>query len=250
MTEQTESRIPYPLREIAADPSVLWASSHPQASSQLDYYRLLRTRLLQHPIQHKSLVVTSACPADGKSTVCINLAGAMAQRNSRVLLIDADLRKSRLGSLLGVKTLLGLTSIIEGAEPEEAIFSVSTLPNLSILLAGAVVGNAVEVLDTEKFVALMRRLRNEFDYIVIDSPPILHLADFPILEQVADASAFVVRPGYTNRTAMADSLHTLRPEKFTGVVINQNIDWWLWKSTSYYGYYGYYGNSGANQNAV
>lgn len=246
MIEQPETRSVFPVREIAADASVLWASSHPQASAQLDYYRLLRTRLLQHPLQHKTLVVTSACPSDGKSTVCINLAGAMAQRKSRVLLIDADLRKSRLGSLLGVKTLLGLSSIIEGAEPEEAIFSVASLPNLCVLLAGSAPKNAVEVLDTERFGTLMQSLRREFDYIVIDSPPILHLADFPIIENVVDATAFVVRPGYTNRSAMADALQTLRPEKFTGVVINQNIDWWLWKSTSYYGYYGYYGDSGAN----
>lgn len=231
-----------PIREISPDRSVIWATQGGQ-SSLLDYYRLLRTRLRQHPLPHKTLVVTSACPSDGKSTVCINLAGVMAQKKLRVAIVDCDLRKSRLGSLLGVKASLGLTSLLDGAELEEVMFTPSVQPNLSVLLAGPQVANPVDVLDSEVFGRILARLRDAFDYVILDAPPVLHLADFPVLERQCDATAFVVRPGYTNRSSMYEAMRSLSEDKFAGIVVNQNVDWWMWRSANYYSYNGYYGNN-------
>jgi polysaccharide biosynthesis transport protein len=237
-----QARMQFPVREIAPHPTVLWAVEG-LPTHLLDPYRLLRTRLLQHPVRHATLVITSSCPSDGKSNVAANLAGVMALRDQRILLIDCDLRRSKLASLLGVRAQYGLTSLLQGAGPEDMIFSVSHLPNLSILLAGPHIENPVELLDSPQFAALMAQLRTQFDYIVIDSPPILNLADFPILERLCDATAFVVRPGFTELSAIQDSLATLDSDKFLGTVINQNVEWWLWKSSSYYGYYRGYGSS-------
>jgi polysaccharide biosynthesis transport protein len=235
-------RMQFPLREIAPHPTVLWSVAG-LPTHLLDPYRLLRTRLLQHPLRHSSLVVTSSCPSDGKSNISTNLAGVMALRDQRILLMDCDLRRSELSSLLGVRAQYGLTSLLQGAGPEDMIFSVSHLPNLSVLLAGPHIENPVELLDSPQFAAFLGQLRSEFDYIVIDSPPILNLADFPILERLCDATAFVVRPGFTEMSAIQDSLATLDTDKFVGTVINQNVEWWLWKSSSYYGYYRGYGSS-------
>lgn len=242
------SRLQFPLREVTPHPTVLWSVCDPPARLY-EPYRLLRTRLLHHPLRHSSLVVTSSCPADGKSTVSINLAGVMAKRGQRVLLMDCDLRRSKLSTTLGIRAQCGLDAILQGASPEEMIFSVSSLPNLSILLAGRSEENPVDILDSPEFGALMERLRTEFDYIVIDSPPILNLADFPVLERLCDATVFVVRPGYTEISLLQDSLATLNNDKFLGTVINQNVEWWLWKSSSYYQYYKDYDRSRSN-NAV
>lgn len=235
-------RAQYPLREITPHPTVLWAHSGlPLHLSEP--YRLLRTRLLQHPLRHSSLVVTSSCPSDGKSMVSTNLAGVMALRGQRILLIDCDLRRSKLSTLLGVRAQFGLTSLAHGASPEDMIFTVSQLPNLSVLLAGTLTDTPVELLDSPEFASLMQRLRGDFDYLVIDSPPVLNLADFPILERLSDATIFVVRPGSTELSALGEALATLDADKFLGTVINQNVEWWLWKSSSYYQYYKSYSAS-------
>lgn len=236
-------RTQFPLREITPHPTVLWAD--PGLPMHLsEPYRLLRTRLLQHPLRHSSLVVTSSCPSDGKSTVSANLAGVMALRGQRTLLMDCDLRRSNLSTLLGVRAQFGLSSLAQGACPEDMIFTVSQLPHLSVLLAGPRTESPVELLDSPEFAALLARLRVDFDYLVIDSPPILNLADFPILERLTDATIFIVRPGSTELSALEESLASLNPDKFLGTVINQNFDWWLWKSSSYYRYYNsYYGSA-------
>jgi len=123
------------------------------------------------------------------------------------------------------------------------IFTVSQLPNLSVLLAGNLTDTPVELLDSAEFATLMQRLRVDFDYLVIDSPPVLNLADFPILERLSDATIFVVRPGSTELSAMEEALATLDADKFVGAVINDNVEWWLWKSSSYYQYYKSYDTS-------
>lgn len=227
----------YPLVDLEPQRTVLWANAE-ASECALEQYRIVRTTLLQHPRQPRMVVVSSPGPQDGKSTTAINLAGVLAIR-SRVILLDCDLRRSCVGKTLGFERTSGMFSVLSGGEPAEAIVRASILPNLAILPAGAIIRNPAEMLHVPAWPSLVARLRAEFDYIVCDGPPINGLADYPLIENAADASLLVVRANHTDRTALGASLRSIDGDKFLGVVLNQSEDWFLWRSRSSYAYYEY-----------
>ena len=109
----------------------------------------------------------------------------------------------------------------------------------SSLPAGTPTVHPTELIGLPAWQTLLTHLRANFDYIVCDSPPITALADFPLLEQLVDASLLVVRSNHTDRLAMGAAIDTMDPAKFWGVVLNHSEDWFLWKSKPHYGDYDY-----------
>jgi len=211
---------------------VLWA--RPSAPEALDQYRVLRTRIGRRDA--RVIVVTSPGMGDGKSFTSVNLAGSMALlRDSRVLLIDGDMRRSTVHRMLGIPAAPGLSEVLaQKASLDDAIAGIDLLPNLSVLTAGDSPLNATELLDSQTWVDLAARCREEFDCIVIDAPPNIGVADYDLAEMVSDGVLLVIRPGHTDRLRAFEAAERIPVQKRLGAVLNDARDWLFWKTDNYY----------------
>jgi polysaccharide biosynthesis transport protein len=216
-----------------------------QPKSQFaEAFRSLRTSLLLSNTGHppKYIVLTSATPSEGKTTAASNLAAILAQRDTRVLLIDGDLRRPNIHHRFGLNGKIGLTTILTGATKlEETVQRVPEIPNLDILPSGPVPPFPTEMLSSEAMEVILKRCGELYDYIVIDSPPILSVTDGVILARQADAVVLVVRHGKSSKHVVrrARDLLLRSGAVITGIVLNA-VDL---NSPEYYGYYGYSGYS-------
>jgi polysaccharide biosynthesis transport protein len=216
-----------------------------QPKSQFaEAFRSLRTSLLLSNTGHppKYIVLTSATPSEGKTTAASNLAAIMAQRDTRVLLIDGDLRRPNIHHRFGLNGKIGLTTVLTGATKlEETVQRVPEIPNLDILPSGPVPPFPTEMLSSEAMETILKRCGELYDYIVIDSPPILSVTDGVILARQADAVVLVVRHGKSSKHVVrrARDLLLRSGAAITGIVLNA-VDL---NSPEYYGYYGYSGYS-------
>jgi succinoglycan biosynthesis transport protein ExoP len=219
-----------------------------QPKSQFaEAFRSLRTSLLLSTTGHppKFIVVTSATPSEGKTTAASNLAAILAQRDTRVLLIDGDLRRPNVHHRFGLNGKVGLTTILTGATTlEGTVQRVPEIPNLDILPSGPVPPFPTEMLSSETMISLLRRCGELYNYVVIDSPPILSVTDGVILARDADAVVLVVRHGKSSKHVVrrARDLLLRSGATITGIVLNA-VDL---NSPEYYGYYGYSGYSYAS----
>ncbi len=188
-----------------------------------DRYRFLRMRLRQFASKAKlkTLLVTSPLPAEGKSTVALNLATALADRRDQaVLLVDADLHHSLLMAQLGLNAPRGLAECLEGSEdPLSAIRRLKPL-DWFLLPAGQTSANPTELLHTPALSAVMQALSRYFDWIVIDSPPVVPTTDPLSLMQTADGVLLVVKAGQTPQTAIEEALQRLGRERLVGIILN------------------------------
>jgi polysaccharide biosynthesis transport protein len=216
-----------------------------QPKSQFaEAFRSLRTSLLLSNTGHppKYIVLTSATPSEGKTTAASNLAAILAQRDTRVLLIDGDLRRPNVHHRFGLNGKIGLTTVLTGATKlEETVQRVPEIPNLDILPSGPVPPFPTEMLSSEAMETILKRCGDLYDYIVIDSPPILSVTDGVILARQADAVVLVVRHGKSSKHVVrrARDLLLRSGAAITGIVLNA-VDL---NSPEYYGYYGYSGYS-------
>jgi len=180
------------------DEPVIMASERLMISEQL---RDLRTNLSYINIGKDGgqvLLITSSISGEGKSFLSINLAAALARVEKKVLIMECDLRKPMVTKKFGLAKAKGLTDYLIGAATEEEIIRpLEAFDNLSLISSGPVPPNPVELLMNGKFEALMIRLRTQFDYILIDSPPAAILTDAKVLGMVADSTLYVVRFNYT-----------------------------------------------------
>jgi capsular exopolysaccharide synthesis family protein len=188
-------------------------------------YRVLRTALPADDLEGgQVLLVTSTLAGEGKSLTALNLAQALASSDERVLLIDADLRRPALSTLLGTREAPGLADVIlHGAGADQAVQHVAGA-RLSLLPAGSQVSrNAADLLATDAFRKLLGHLRGRFDRIIIDSPPVGAVADALILGPQADGVVVVARSGKVARGALANVLERLRNARahILGVVLNR-----------------------------
>jgi capsular exopolysaccharide synthesis family protein len=209
-----------------------------------DQYRALR-----HTVErlHKDpgiqvLALTSSCPGEGKTITTLNLAGALAQSpDRRVLLIDADLHRPTVAQYLGLgpDRLPGLADAI--MDPEFGLTqAVRRLEwsNLSILPAGSVKDGAYEMLNSARFEALLMEARGAYDYVLIDTPPILPLPDCRLIGRWVDGFLVVVTANKTPRKLLSEALDLFDPSKVIGLVFNGDDR----PLAGYYGYYrDYYG---------
>jgi succinoglycan biosynthesis transport protein ExoP len=216
-----------------------------QPKSQFaEAFRSLRTSLLLSTTGHppKVIVLTSATPSEGKTTAASNLAAILAQRDTRVLLIDGDLRRPNIHHRFGMTGKVGLTTVLTGATTlDETVQVVPEIPNLDILPSGPIPPFPAEMLSSEAMGSLLMRCREIYSYVVIDSPPILSVTDGVVLARQADAVVLVVRHGKSSKHVVrrARDLLLRSGAPITGIVLNA-VDL---NSPEYYGYYGYSGYS-------
>ena len=204
-----------------------------------EQYRVLRTKIVQHPKQPRLIVMSSPAPGDGKSVSAINLAAALSLKiEARVLLVDADFRKSAVHVLLGLPDTPGLSDVLRGdCSAEEALVNTRELSNLYVMCAGTRPANPVELLDSSPWPALCARLRSLFRYVVIDTPPVAAVADFDLIQAPCDGVVLVVRPDHTNRPLLRKSLEIVAKPKLLGVLLNCVPEWFLAKDSSADYYY-------------
>jgi capsular exopolysaccharide synthesis family protein len=188
----------------------------------LERFRLLRYRLygLRQQKTVRSVLVASAISEEGKSMVAVNLAATLAQASDGVLLVDADMRKPTLHSILGQRPTAGLTDFLQGqvglltscrrVDPMGFVF----------LSAGRSATNPVELLQGESMRGLMKMATTSFDWVVIDSPPVLPLADARFLATLCDAVIVVAREGHTRREELQGCLAALKGTHVAGIVLN------------------------------
>jgi capsular exopolysaccharide synthesis family protein len=160
----------------------------------------------QNGIQPQVIALVSSSPSEGKTTVSSNLAAALADINQKVLLIDGDMRRPRLHHIFGVANTEGLSSLLKGhspvlGRPKEPIITETQVPNLCLMPSGPAVSNASNLLYSPRFAEVIRAARGEFDYILIDTPPMLQLADARIISQHCDTVILIIRAGKTTRDA-------------------------------------------------
>jgi capsular exopolysaccharide synthesis family protein len=217
----------------------LVTQSRPQ-SQMAESYRALRTSLLLSNLgaPPKVIMVTSALPQEGKSTTSINTAVVLAQKGVRVLLIDADLRRPSIHKTLGMGPHSGLSNVLTGSTTiERAISRTAVLPNLFVLAAGTPPPNPAELLASANMKDLLVHLREQYDHIVIDTPPSLSVTDAVVLSPRADAVVLVIRSAQTTKVALRRSCDLLASvkAKVVGVLLNA-VDL---SSPDYYYYYEY-----------
>ncbi len=188
----------------------------------VERFKLLRYRLYELRKQHavKSVLITSAIPKEGKSMVAANLAITLAQASDRVLLIDADLRKPTIHILMGLNPAEGLAEILqERAELMGACRRIDPV-GFCLLSAGRPPINPVELIQGEPMRRVVKTAASTFDWVVIDSPPILPLADGRFLAGLCDAVFVVVREGHTRREELQESLAALKNAPTAGIILN------------------------------
>lgn len=194
-------------------------------STAAEAYRQLRTKLLFARTAHamKTIVVTSPLPQDGKTTIAANLAAIFAQQRLRVLLIDCDLRRPSLHTIFRLPREPGLTQLLTSDEVRiDGVASATPVEGLSVVTAGAVVKNSTELLGGPLMRRVLDTLSAPFDVVILDSPPILSVADSAILGSMADGVLLVVRAGQTDRGAAQLALQHLSDvgARVVGAVLN------------------------------
>ena len=223
----------------------LVTQARPQ-SQMAESYRALRTSLLlsSSGAPPKIILVTSALPQEGKTTTSINCAIVLAQKGVRVLLIDADLRRPGVHKTLGMGPRSGLSNVLTGsATLQQTITRSPLVPSLFVLPSGTPPPNPAELLASSNMKDVLVELRDQYDHIVIDTPPTLSVTDAVVLSTKADAVVLVIRSGVTTKGALRRSRDILMQvnAKVTGVLLNA-VDL---NSPDYYYYYEYQGKYGS-----
>ena len=174
-------------------------------SPAAESFRALRTSIILSSFgtPPRVILVTSSLPKEGKTTVSANSAIVLAQRGSRVLLVDGDLRDPAIANMFGITHDAGLGTIIEGRYRfEDVAVRNPHIPNLSILSSGSVTSQPAELLGSNKMKECIARWRGEFDYVIIDTPPCLSFTDAVLLSREADGVILVARWGQTSKAAL------------------------------------------------
>ncbi|MEC7520545.1 MAG: polysaccharide biosynthesis tyrosine autokinase [Myxococcota bacterium] len=189
----------------------LFVHTHPM-SAAAECCRTIRTNLTfmsaDDPI--RAMVITSASPREGKTTVTTNIAISLAQSGKRVLMVDTDLRRPRIHRAFGVSGARGVTSVIVGEEKLEDLAVPTDIPNLDILPCGPIPPNPSELLHSHKFQHLIDDALRSYDRVIFDSPPLGAVTDAAVLAPQLDAALIVVKAQSTTRDALSSALRQLR----------------------------------------
>ena len=187
--EEEDSLAAVPEVEMAVAPAI---QSHADA---VEAFRSLRTSILlsASPVP-RLILITSALPGEGKTTTTVNLGAALASLGSRVVIVDCDMRRPACHRSTGVRNAPGLVQCLTGkGDLAQAVLPVPGVANLNVIPCGPIPPNPAEVLSSPLAAELLRKLRTEFDYVLVDSPPLLSVADSRILATMTDAAVLVTR---------------------------------------------------------
>jgi len=211
-------------------------------------FRSLRSRLYQSrdtgPLRR--VLITSPLPQEGKTYVATNLAYAIVrQRERRVLLVDADLRWSRLHTMLGTNLSLGLTDYLRGEADVISILQRGPLDNFYFIPGGKSASNPVELIANGRLKVLFDQLTPLFDWIIVDSPPAVTMSDASLLAELCDGVLLVVAAGKTPFDLAQKTREQFKKSRLLGAVLNRVEPY----STGSHYYYGYYRRDGKNQEA-
>ncbi|MBZ5545618.1 MAG: CpsD/CapB family tyrosine-protein kinase [Acidobacteriia bacterium] len=224
------------------DPKQIVISQQASAALGMEEFRSLRSRLYQSrdtaPL--RIVLITSALPQEGKTFIAANLAHSIVrQRERRALLIDCDLRWSRLHQLLGTQLSPGLTEYLRGEADELAILQRGPLENLFFIPGGKSASNAAELIANGRLKALLDRVAPLFDWVILDSPPAIAMSDASLLADMSDGVLMVVAAGKTPFDLAQKTREQFKKARLLGVTLNR-VEL---RSTSNSYYYGYYDGS-------
>jgi len=182
------------------------------------------------------LAVSSAVAGEGKTLTAIQLAANMASTGrKKVLLVDMDLRKANISRELGIASDSGLSDFLSGSLPKEKILRNSVVPGLSVIVGGKTISSPTDMLAGDKFRSLLRELREQFDLVILDTPPILPVPDAVTISEQVDAFILLFRFGHTPHQLFRQAIDELGERKIVGVVLNGEE-----KKNDHY-YHKYYG---------
>ena len=211
-------------------------------------YRTLRTNLQFSKIDRKlkTILVTSSGPKEGKSTTAANLAIALAQVGQKVVLVDADLRRPVVHSIFGMEKDEGVTNYLMGTVTYESVLNSTFHENLYVIPSGVLPPNPSELLASRPMETLIKKLQEDFDVIIFDSPPVIAVTDAAILSTKVDGTILVVNSGNTNRDALlrGNTLLESVDAKLLGVLLNGVDIEGMYGSYYYYYYHHYYSKPG------
>jgi capsular exopolysaccharide synthesis family protein len=238
-----------PLKAEDGSTADLFIHRHPR-SPAAEMCRAIRTNLLfMSPDKpFRTVVVSSAGPSEGKSTSVINLGIAMAQTGTRVLLMDTDMRRPRLHRAFGVPDDMGVSSLVVGEGSLERAVKSTDVPNLFLLPCGPLPPNPAELLHTRAFAELLEKLKERYDCILLDSPPLGPVSDALVLSKQTDGILLVLKAGATHREQAKRAIRSLRDVKarIIGALLN-HVDLKGGKFGGDYNAYTYYRGYGAER---
>lgn len=181
-------------------------------TSVAESFRKLRTNLQFLNVDHppRVIVVTSASPGEGKTTTAINIALALAEAEHNVVLVDADLRRPSVHKCLGLAGGAGLSTVLSGAAALPEVLQEAKSPNLTVLTSGVCPPNPSELLGSRAAKNVLKDLRERFDLVIVDSPPLLAVTDSSILSANSDGALIVCRYGRTKQAHLANAIGVLK----------------------------------------
>src|SRR5215510_4202237 len=228
--------------ELEKTPPELITHAAP-SSVMSEAYRSVRTSLLLSLPERapRVVLVTSALPSEGKTVTAINIAVSLTQTGSRVVLVDADMRKPRIHSVFSIGNLPGLTSFLTGSANLKDVIHDVGAANLHLLPCGVIPPNPAELIQSGRFNHLVQVLRQYFDYVVLDSPPLANVSDARILAVNAEATLLVVKAFSTSRHVTKRAVEHLQELKARNIaVVLNDLDVRMRGNYSYYSHRYYY----------
>jgi capsular exopolysaccharide synthesis family protein len=175
-------------------------------------YKLLRTNVIFSVPDKpggKVIGVTSPCPQEGKSTTSLNLAYSLAEAGNKVILIDADMRRPSVSKMLNMPKSPGLSNRLTNSDEKSINFGVLH-ENLSMMFSGEIPPNPSELISSENMKVLLEEFRKEYDYIIVDLPPVTVVSDPLVISKNIDGFAIVIRHGHTRRRDVMETMRQLK----------------------------------------
>ena len=220
-------------------PAISFDQEH---SGIAEAFRKLRTNLQFLSVDNppRVIVITSAVPSEGKSTTAINLALALTEADYNVVLVDGDMRRPSLGKYLDLIGAVGFSSVLSGGASLSEVLQTTRFPRLTVLAAGPTPPNPSELLGSMAAKKTLNELRESFDYVIVDSAPLLAVTDGSILASNADGALVIVQAGQTKREQVIHAMAAL--DAVGAHVLGSVLSMTPTGGPGYYGYeYGYYG---------